>query len=100
MPITARGNNAFQLAVAMAPGVSIRARVVPAMEASTVPRMVWGRVNLYKALSLARSDPDSMAVLDFSMAFGSKSPSTAKLSVVVVVDDDGCSLECVVGLLY
>ena len=83
--MNACGSNLFQLAVAIAPGVSINARVVPAMDARIVPRIVWGRVNLYSALSFAEIEPDWIASLELSIAFGSKSPSTARLSFVDVV---------------
>ena len=46
MPRKARGNMYPQLALEMAPGVSRKARMVPAKDARMVPRMVWGRVNL------------------------------------------------------
>ena len=78
MPIAARGSMAPQFAEAMAPGVSTRARTVPAMDARIVPRMVWGRVNLYRARRRAESEPDSTASRDLAMASGSKSPSTAR----------------------
>mmetsp|Transcript_34457 Transcript_34457/g.77630 ORF Transcript_34457/g.77630 Transcript_34457/m.77630 type:complete len:182 (+) Transcript_34457:679-1224(+) len=78
IPIAARGSMAPQFAVAMAPGVSTRARTVPAMDARIVPRMVWGRVNLYRARRRAESEPDSTASRDLAIASGSKSPSTAR----------------------
>ena len=83
MPITARGRSAPQSNAA--PGESRRARVVPAIDARTVPRMVCGRVNLYSARSLAPTEPFSTSSLDLSMAAGSKSPSTAIGRDVVVV---------------
>ena len=83
MPITARGRSAPQSNAA--PGESRRARVVPATDARTVPRMVCGRVNLYSARSLALTEPFSTSSLDLSMAAGSKSPSTAIGRDVVVV---------------
>ena len=53
----ALGIMAIQFAFWMAPGVSMSALTVPAIDAKMVPRMVCGLVNLYSALPRALMDP-------------------------------------------
>ena len=38
-------------------GVSIKARVAPAIDAKNIPRIVFGQVNLYITLNFAMIDP-------------------------------------------
>ena len=59
------------------------ARVVPAIDANIVPRMVCGLVNLYNARSLDLMDPVLASSTDLKIASESKSPSTAILRVVL-----------------
>jgi hypothetical protein len=96
IPKNARGNIAPQLALLNAPGVSTSALIVPAIDARIVPRMVCGRVNLYKARSRALIDPASMSSFAFDIALGSKSPSTPDIARLVVVDELVVAVDVVV----
>lgn len=73
-------------------GVSNNARVVPAIEARIVPRIVCGRVNLYKADAFAlredRPFPDWMLAMLVWIWSALKSPSTA-MDIAVGDDDVG-----------
>jgi len=80
-----------QFAFVIAPGVSMSARVVPAIDANIVPRMVCGLVNLYKARSLDLMDPVLASSTDLEIASESKSPSTAILRVVLEIESGWAS---------
>ena len=58
-------------------GVSIKARVAPAIDAKNIPRIVFGQVNLYITLNFAMIDPLWDNDTSSDIILGSKSLYTA-----------------------